>query len=55
MKVTVIDGSLKDYVNRYEVGAVCFSEDCTDASIELASIFLNYGKTVMIEPENEGD
>lgn len=39
MKVTVIDGALKDYVNAYEVGSVCFSEDCTDASLELAGIF----------------
>lgn len=55
MKITIIDGTLQDYVNGDENGVISFSEPCTDDSIKMADKFLSYGKTVVIEPENRGE
>lgn len=55
MKVTIIDGSLQDYIDGNDDGCISFSEPCTDNALQLADKFLDYGKTVVIELENAGD
>lgn len=53
MKVTIISGSLADYINGDEEGNITISEPCTEHALEIANKFLDYGKTIVLELENE--
>lgn len=55
MKITIIDGSLQDYVNGNNKGIICFSEPSQYDGFEVAGKFLNYGKTLVFEPDSEGE
>lgn len=53
--VTIIDGSLWDYCNGEDGGSVSVSEPDMSTSLAMAHRFVDYGKTVVIEPEKDGD
>lgn len=55
MKITIIDGFLQDYVDDVENGFISIDEPCTNTAIDLAEKFLDYGKTVVLEPVSEGE
>lgn len=55
MKVTIISGTLADYINGDEEGNITISEPCTDHALEIADKFLSYGKTIVIEWEGTGE
>lgn len=47
MKITIIDGSLQDCSNN---AAISIVEPCTNTALDLAEKFIDYGKTVVLEP-----
>lgn len=55
MKITIIDGSLQDYIEANDNGAISVFEPCIDKTREIADKFLDYGKTVVLEPYQEGE
>ena len=55
MIVTIIDGNLWDYCNGEDGGSVSVSEPDMSTSLAIAHRFVDYGKTVVIEPEKDGD
>lgn len=55
MKIHIIDGSLQDFINDDEDGYIDIKEDDMADAISIARMFLGYGKTVVIEPESDGE
>lgn len=55
MKITIIDGSLQDYVSGKDKGVISISEPSQYDGFEVAGKFLNYGKTLVFEPDSEGE
>ncbi len=55
MKITIIDGSLQDYVDNTDNGSISFDEHCKHDAFEVAGKFLDYGKTLIFEPDSEGE
>lgn len=55
MKITIIDGSLQDFVSGNNKGVISFSEPSKCDGFEVAGKFLNYGKTLVFEPDSEGE
>lgn len=55
MKITIIDGSLQDFVSGNDKGVISVSESCIDTALNVASEFLDYGKTVVLESDSEGE
>lgn len=55
MDITIIAGSLKDFTDGREAGCITISEDDMETALVIANRFLDYGKTVVIEPEGYGD
>ena len=53
MLVTIISGSLEDYINGDDEGNITISEPCTEHALGIADKFLTYGKTIVLELENE--
>lgn len=55
MILTIIDGNLWDYCNGEDEGSVSVVEPDMNTSLAMARRFVEYGKTVVIEPEKDGD
>lgn len=53
MKITIIDGSLQDYVDNSIIWALSIDEPCTNTAFDIVEKFLGYGKTVVLEPVSE--
>lgn len=53
MKITIIDGSLTDFVAGNENGVISILEPCTNDALKIADKFLGYGKTVVLELSSE--
>lgn len=51
MIVTIIDGSLPDFLGDEEQGIISINEESLENAMEIARTFILYGKTVVIEPE----
>lgn len=51
MIVTIIDGSLPDFLGDEEQGSISINEESLENAMEIARTFILYGKTVVIEPE----
>lgn len=55
MIVTIIDGNLPDFIGNNQDGYITVKEPDFDKAFWLATIFSEYGKTVVIEHETEGE
>lgn len=55
MYITIISGSLEEFTNGQEAGCITIIEDDMKTALAIANRFLDYGKTVVIEPEGYGD
>lgn len=55
MKVTIIDGRLEDYINEKDDGYISIFETNPDDALDLAYKVLDDGKTVILEPVEEGE
>lgn len=55
MKITIIGGSFRDYFDDGSTGVISIVEPCDKIAIDLAKKFVDYGKTVVLEPDLEGE
>lgn len=55
MYVTIIDGSLPDYLENKESGRITVVEESLQRATRLAEVFVKYGMTVVVEPERDGE
>lgn len=54
MNITLIDGSLYDYTVSVDEGHITIKESDLDTVLAIVETFLDYGKTVAIEPDGVG-
>lgn len=54
MDITLIDGSLYDYAASIDEGHITINESDLDTVLAIVETFLDYGKTVVIEPDGVG-
>lgn len=55
MTITIIDGNLRDFCKGEDEGSVSVVESDMNTSFAMARRFVEYGKTVVIEPEKDGE
>ena len=54
MDITLIDGSLYDYTTSKDEGYITINESDLDTVLAVVETFLDYGRTVVIEPDGVG-
>ena len=54
MTITIIDGNLRDFCKGEDEGSVSVVESDMNTSFAMARRFVEYGKSVVIEPERDG-
>lgn len=54
MDITLIDGGLYDYTASVDEGHITIYESDLDTALAIVKTFLDYGKTVVIEPDGVG-
>ena len=55
MFLTIIDGSLNEFIGDNENGYVVVFEPDENVAFNVARRFVCYGKTVVIEPDTDGE
>lgn len=55
MFLTIIDGSLNEFIGDNEDGYVTVFEPDENVAFNVARRFVGYGKTVVIEPDTDGE
>lgn len=53
MKVAIIEGTLQEFINGQDKGSISIIEPCVSTAIDIADMFLSYGKTIVLEPSEE--